>query len=71
MAQAFVITLREGLEMALIVVIVLAYLKRTGYTNLASRVWQGGRSGQRSQSSRGSHHVQPWQGDGRPSRAGL
>ena len=41
MAQAFVITLREGLEMALVVVIVLAYLKRTGYTNLASRVWQG------------------------------
>ena len=41
MAQAFLITLREGLEMALIVVIVLAYLKRTGYTRLFSRVWQG------------------------------
>ena len=41
MAQAYLITLREGLEMALIVVIVLAYLKRTGYTRLFSRVWQG------------------------------
>jgi high-affinity iron transporter len=40
-AQAFLITLREGLEMALIVVIVLAYLKRTGYTHLFSRVWLG------------------------------
>ena len=41
MAQAFLITLREGLEMALIVVIVLAYLKRAGYTHLFSRVWLG------------------------------
>ena len=41
MAQPFLITLREGLEMALIVVIVLAYLKRAGYTQLYSRVWQG------------------------------
>ena len=41
MAQAFLITLREGLEMALIVVMVLAYLKRTGYTGLFSRVWVG------------------------------
>ncbi len=39
MAQAFVITLREGLEMALIVVIVLAYLKRTGRTSLFGLVW--------------------------------
>ena len=41
MAQAFLITLREGLEMALIVVIVLAYLKRTGRRELFGRVWQG------------------------------
>ena len=41
MAQAFLITLREGLEMALVVVIVLAYLKRTGRSNLFGRVWQG------------------------------
>jgi high-affinity iron transporter len=41
MAQAFLITLREGLEMALIVVVVLAYLKRTGYIRLFNRVWQG------------------------------
>lgn len=41
MAQTFLITLREGLEMALIVVIVLAYLKRTGRTSLFNRVWQG------------------------------
>ena len=41
MAQAFLITLREGLEMALVVVIVLAYLKRTGHTRLFNRVWQG------------------------------
>jgi len=41
MAQAYLITLREGLEMALIVVIVLAYLKRTGHTRLINRVWQG------------------------------
>jgi high-affinity iron transporter len=41
MAQAFLITLREGLEMALVVVVVMAYLRRTGYTHLFSRVWQG------------------------------
>jgi high-affinity iron transporter len=41
MGQAFLITLREGLEIALIVVIVLAYLKRTGHTRLYSRVWLG------------------------------
>ena len=41
MAQAFLITLREGLEMALIVVMVLAYLKRTGHTRLFTRVWVG------------------------------
>jgi high-affinity iron transporter len=41
MAQTFLITLREGLEMALIIVIILAYLKRTGRTSLFNRVWQG------------------------------
>ena len=41
MSQAFLITLREGLEMALIVVIVLAYLKRTEQMRLNGRVWQG------------------------------
>ena len=41
MAQAFLIALREGLEMALVVVIVMAYLRRTGYARLYVRVWQG------------------------------
>ena len=41
MAQALLITLREGLEMALLVVIVLAYLRRTGRSHLFNRVWQG------------------------------
>ena len=41
MAQTYLIALREGLEMALIVVLVLAYLKRTGRVELFSRVWLG------------------------------
>lgn len=41
MAQALLITLREGLEMVLIVVIVLAYLQRTGRRSLFGRVWLG------------------------------
>ena len=41
MAQAFLITLREGLEMSLIVIIVLAYLKKTDRTRLSNLVWQG------------------------------
>ena len=41
MVQAFVITLREGLEMALITVIVLAYLAKTSRRALFSRIWQG------------------------------
>ncbi len=41
MAQAFLITLREGLEMAIIVVVVLAYLRRTGRAHLSSRIWLG------------------------------
>lgn len=41
MAQAFVITLREGLEAFLIVAISLAYLKKTGRERLASAVHWG------------------------------
>lgn len=41
MTQALLITLREGLEIAIVVVIVLAYLKRTGRAHLFGRVWQG------------------------------
>jgi high-affinity iron transporter len=41
MLQAFVITLREGLEAFLIVAISLAYLKRTGRAHLASAVHWG------------------------------
>ncbi len=41
MTQALLITLREGLEVSLIVVIVLAYLTKTGRVHLFTRVWQG------------------------------
>ena len=41
MTQALLITLREGLEISLLIVIVLAYLKNTGRTHLFVRVWQG------------------------------
>src|SRR6476620_1643778 len=41
MAQAFVITLREGLEAFLIVAISLAYLRKTGRTNLTAAVHWG------------------------------
>src|SRR5512139_3571513 len=41
MAQAFVITLREGLEAFLIVAISLAYLRKTGRTHLTSAVHWG------------------------------
>ena len=41
MTQALLITLREGLEVALLIVIVLAYLKKTGRTHLFAPVWQG------------------------------
>ncbi len=41
MTQALLITLREGLEIAIVVVIVLAYLRRTGRAHLFGRVWQG------------------------------
>ena len=41
MLQAFVITLREGLEAFLIVAISLAYLKKTGRSKLVSAVHWG------------------------------
>ena len=41
MLQAFVITLREGLEAFLIVAISLAYLKKTGRSDLARAVHWG------------------------------
>src|SRR3954470_2987746 len=41
MAQAFVITLREGLEAFLIVAISLAYLRKTGRTHLTAAVHWG------------------------------
>ena len=41
MAQSLLITLREGLEVALILVIVLSYLRKTGRFHLAGRVWWG------------------------------
>ena len=41
MVQAFVITLREGLEAFLIVAISLAYLRKTGRTNLTAAVHWG------------------------------
>ncbi len=41
MAQAFLITLREGIEAALIVSIVLAYLARTGNRAQLGKVWLG------------------------------
>jgi high-affinity iron transporter len=39
--SAFLITLREGLEMSLIVVIILAYLARTGHKREFSAIWLG------------------------------
>ena len=41
MTQALLITLREGLEVSLLVVIVLAYLKNTGRVHLFAPVWKG------------------------------
>ena len=41
MSQAFVITLREGLEAALIIAIILAYLRRVDHSNAISAVWWG------------------------------
>ena len=41
MAQALLITLREGLEISILLVIVLAYLKRTNRSNLIGPVWKG------------------------------
>ena len=41
MAQSLLITLREGLEISILLVIVLAYLKRTNRANLIGPVWKG------------------------------
>ena len=41
MGASFVIALREGIEAALIVSIVLAYLKQLGATDRARLVWWG------------------------------
>lgn len=41
MLSAFVITLREGLEMSLIVGIILAYLARTGHRREFGAIWAG------------------------------
>ncbi|HXF81906.1 MAG TPA: iron uptake transporter permease EfeU [bacterium] len=41
MAASFLITLREGLEAALILGIILAYLSRTGNRDRAGSVWAG------------------------------
>ena len=41
MISAFLIALREGLEAALVVGIVLVYLDRTGRSHLARFVWAG------------------------------
>lgn len=41
MVSAFLITLREGLEIALIVGILLAYLARTGYRREFPAIWAG------------------------------
>ncbi len=41
MFSGLVITLREGLEAALIIGIVLAYLNRSGYYSLKKYIWQG------------------------------
>jgi high-affinity iron transporter len=41
MGSAFLITLREGLEMALVVAIVLAYLRKIGRQGDARTVWMG------------------------------
>ncbi|MFQ6112160.1 MAG: FTR1 family protein, partial [Nitrospinota bacterium] len=41
MAQALVITLREGIEAALIIVIVLSFLRKTGREELNKHVYRG------------------------------
>src|SRR5262249_9336845 len=41
MGQMIVVTLREGIEMFLIVAIAAAYLRKTGRTSLLSAVWWG------------------------------
>ncbi|MGH2572759.1 MAG: FTR1 family protein, partial [Actinomycetota bacterium] len=41
MGAAFLITLREGIEAALIISIILAYLRQLGRMDEAPRVWWG------------------------------
>ena len=41
MLSAFLIALREGVEAALVVGIILVYLARTGRSHLARYVWSG------------------------------
>ena len=41
MVQAFVITLREGVEIALVVAIILSYLRKTGQEALGRVVFAG------------------------------
>jgi len=41
MISTFVITLREGLEVAIILAIILAYLKQLGQSEAAAKVWLG------------------------------
>jgi len=41
MGQAFIITLREGLEVALIIAIILTYLRRVDHPSAIPAVWWG------------------------------
>ena len=41
MLNAFIITLREGVEIAVVLAIILAYLKQLGQMKEANKVWLG------------------------------